>query len=34
VYRLVDTAKNAGKRSILMRIKSGDTAKFIAVPIG
>jgi serine protease Do len=34
VYRLVDTAKNAGKRSVLMRIKSGDTAKFIALPIG
>jgi serine protease Do len=34
VYRLVDTAKSAGKRSVLMRIKSGDTAKFIAVPIG
>jgi serine protease Do len=34
VYRLVDSAKNAGKRSILMRIKSGDTAKFVAVPIG
>ncbi len=34
VYRLVDTAKNAGKRSILMRIKSGETAKFVAVPIG
>ena len=34
VYRLVDTAKSAGKRSVLMRIKSGDTAKFIALPIG
>jgi serine protease Do len=34
VYRLVDTAKKAGKRSVLMRIKSGDTAKFIALPIG
>ncbi len=34
VYRLVDTAKSAGKRSILMRIKSGDTAKFVALPIG
>jgi serine protease Do len=34
VYRLVDTAKNAGKRSILLRIKSGDTAKFVALPIG
>ncbi len=34
VYRLVDTAKNAGKHSILMRIKSGDTAKFVALPIG
>ncbi len=34
VYRLVDTAKNAGKRSVLMRIKSGDTARFIALPIG
>jgi len=30
VYRLVNTAKNAGKRSVLMRIKSGDIAKFIA----
>jgi serine protease Do len=34
VYRAVNTAKNAGKRSVLMRIKSGDTAKFIALPIG
>ncbi len=34
VYRLVDAAKNAGKRSVLMRIKSGDTAKFVAVPVG
>jgi serine protease Do len=34
VYRLVNTAKSAGKRSVLMRIKSGDTAKFIALPIG
>jgi len=34
VYRVVNTAKNAGKRSVLMRIKSGDTAKFIALPIG
>jgi serine protease Do len=34
VYRLMDIAKNAGKRSILMRIKSGDTAKFVAVPTG
>jgi hypothetical protein len=34
VYRLVNTAKNAGKRSVLMRIKSGDTAKFVALPIG
>jgi serine protease Do len=34
VYRLVDTAKSAGKRSVLMRIKSGDTAKFVALPIG
>jgi serine protease Do len=34
VFRLVDTAKNAGKRSILMRIKSGDTARFVALPIG
>src|SRR5207245_9115006 len=34
VFRLVNTAKSAGKRSILMRIKSGDTAKFIALPIG
>ncbi len=34
VYRLVDTAKSAGKRSVLMRIRSGDTAKFIALPIG
>jgi serine protease Do len=34
VYRLVNTAKNAGKHSVLMRIKSGDIAKFIALPIG
>jgi serine protease Do len=34
VYRAFNTAKNAGKRSVLMRIKSGDTAKFIALPIG
>jgi serine protease Do len=34
VYRLVDTAKSAGKRSVLIRIRSGDTAKFIALPIG
>jgi serine protease Do len=34
VYRLINTAKSAGKRSVLMRIKSGDTAKFIALPIG
>jgi serine protease Do len=34
IYRLVDSAKNAGKRSILMRIKSGETAKFVALPIG
>jgi serine protease Do len=33
VFRLVDTAKNAGKHSILMRIKSGDTARFVALPI-
>jgi serine protease Do len=33
VYRLVNTAKNAGKHSVLMRIKSGDTAKFIALPL-
>jgi serine protease Do len=34
LYRLVDTAKSAGKRSILLRIKSGDIAKFVALPIG
>jgi serine protease Do len=34
VYRLVDTARNAGKRTILMRIKSGETAKFVALPTG
>jgi serine protease Do len=34
VFRLVDTAKLAGKRSVLMRIKSGETAKFVALPIG
>jgi serine protease Do len=33
VYRLVNTAKNAGKHSVLMRIKSGNTAKFIALPL-
>jgi serine protease Do len=34
LYRLVDSAKSAGKRSILLRIKSGETAKFVALPIG
>jgi serine protease Do len=34
VDRVVNTARNAGKRWVLMRIKSGDTAKFIALPIG
>jgi serine protease Do len=34
VFRLVNIAKSAGKRSVLMRIKSGDIAKFIALPIG
>jgi serine protease Do len=34
VYRAFNAAKNAGKRSVLVRIKSGDTAKFIALPIG
>ncbi len=34
VYKLARDAKEAGKRSILMRIKSGDTAKFVALPIG
>lgn len=34
VYRLVDDARKAGKHSVLMRIKSGDTAKFVALPIG
>jgi hypothetical protein len=34
VYRLVNTAKNAGKRSVLMRIKPGDIAKYIAFPPG
>jgi serine protease Do len=34
VDRVVNTARNAGKRSVLMRIRSGDTAKFIALPIG
>jgi serine protease Do len=34
VDRVVNAARNAGKRSVLMRIRSGDTAKFIALPIG
>ena len=34
LYRLVDSARSAGKRSILLRIKSGETAKFVALPIG
>jgi len=34
VYRLVANAKDAGKRSVLIRIKSGDTAQFIPLPLG
>lgn len=33
VYRMVANAQKAGKRSILLRLKSGDTARFIALPI-
>ena len=33
LYRLVDSAKSAGRHSILLRIKSGETAKFVALPI-
>jgi len=33
VYRLVESAQRAGKRSVLMRIKSVETAKFVALPV-
>jgi len=29
----VDQARSAGKQAVLMRIKSGDTARYIAVPL-
>ena len=34
VYRSFADAQKAGKRSLLLRVKSGETARFIAVPIG
>jgi serine protease Do len=33
VYRLVGEAQKAGKRSALVRIRSGETVKFVALPI-
>ena len=30
---LID-AKNQGKRDVLMRVKTGDATRFVAVPIG
>jgi serine protease Do len=34
VYRLVNTAKIARKRSVLMRVKSGEISRYIAFPLG
>lgn len=34
VYRLIDQAQKAGKRSVLMRVRSGDAVKFVALPVG
>jgi serine protease Do len=34
VYRIVADAQRAGSQSVLVRIRSGDTAQFIALPIG
>jgi serine protease Do len=30
----LNDAKNHGKRDVLMKVKAGDTTKFVAVPIG
>ena len=33
VYKMVIDAQKAGKQSILMRIKSGETAQFVVLPL-
>lgn len=34
VRQALDTARTEGKRTILMRVKSGDVTRFVAVPVG
>jgi serine protease Do len=34
VYQTIAEAQKAGKRSVLLRVRSGDNARFIALPIG
>jgi serine protease Do len=33
VRKAVDEARTGGKRSVLMRVKSGEGTKFVAVPL-
>jgi len=33
VYKLVADARNAGRHSVLMRVKSGQSTQFVALPI-
>jgi serine protease Do len=34
VRKAVADARTGGKKSVLMRIKSGDQTRFVAVPVG
>jgi serine protease Do len=32
--KAVSDARNDGKRSVLMRVQTGDNARFVALPVG
>jgi len=34
VRSALNDAQKGGKRSVLMRVKSGDSTKFVALPLG
>jgi serine protease Do len=34
VRKALDVARKEGKRTILMRVKTGDATRFVALPVG
>jgi serine protease Do len=34
VRKVVTTARSEGKRAVLLRVKSGDNTRFVALPVG